>query len=190
MNDAQRQNYTGTIEEIITRIVHKSMNGDAFDYDGALKYAKYLLKSHPLETKEEIRGLNDKYGNARYRPNTAEEVMKVMRYDRNRADKQIWEVRELIGKISPKFSSMSDVNKNKWRLMSKEARNNAVDSTMEKIQEIVKQSKEKRHEYRSYFATTDVANDIYDIAQGKERQVRERYAPDTDFSQFHEIIRK
>lgn len=190
MNDAQRQNYTGTIEEIITRIVKKSMNGDTFDDDDALKYARYLLKSHPLETREEIRGPNDKYGNARYRPNTAEEVMKMMRHDRNRADKQIWEVRELIGKIAPKFSSMSDVNKNKWRLMSKEARNNAVDSTMEKIQEIVKQSKEKRHEYRSLFATTDVANDIYDIAQGKERQVRERYAPDTDFSQFHEIIRE
>lgn len=190
MNDAQRQNYTGTIEEIITRIVKKSMNGDTFDDDDALKYARYLLKSHPLETREEIRGPSDKDGNARYRPNTAEEVMKMMRHDRNRADKQIWEVRELIGKIAPKFSSMSDVNKNKWRLMSKEARNNAVDSTMEKIQEIVKQSKEKRHENRSLFATTDVANDIYDIAQGKERQVRERYAPDTDFSQFHEIIRE
>lgn len=189
MNDAQRQNYTGTIESIIARAAISSTD-EFVDYDDALKYVKHLLKIRPLETREEIRVLNDKYGNARYRPNTAEEVMKMMRHERNRADKQIWEVRELIGKIAPMFSSMAAVDKNRWRLMSKAARESAVESIDVDLQKIVKYSKEKRIEYRSYAATTDVANDIYDIAKGRIADVRQNYAKDTDFAAFHEIIKK
>ena len=201
MNDAQRQNSTGTIEEIVARKVseaaaknynakHEVLTPAQEYYDDALKYVRHLLRIRPLKIREEIRGLNDRYGNARYRPNTAEEAIKVMRHERNRADNQIWESRELIGKIAPMFSSMAAVDKNRWRLMSKAARESAVESIDVDLQKIVKYSKEKRVEYRGYAATTDVVNDIYDIAKGDMKYVRQRYAPDTDFSAFHEIIKK